>query len=70
MVPTKCTSKNNRIHWDSLKQLNTDSEFIDTLKAVHDRISGGSMHNGTESEEDPIDKEEFDTMVIKLEGVI
>ncbi len=70
MVPTKCTSKNNRIHWDSLKNLNTDSDFIDLLREVHDRVSGGSMHNGTEAEEDPIDKEEFDTMLSRLEVVI
>ncbi len=66
-VPTKFTSKNNRIHWDSLKQLNNAQDLIDTLREVHDRVSGGEMHNGTESEENQIGKEEFDEMITKLE---
>jgi len=69
-VPTKFTSKNNRIHWDNLKLLNTESNLIDTLKDIHDRVSGGEMHNGTESEENPIEKEEFDEMVSKIEEYI
>lgn len=69
-VPTKFTSKNNRIHWDRLKQLNNDLSLIDTLKEVHDRVSGGEMHNGTESEENQIGKEEFDAIVVKLEVII
>lgn len=69
-VPTKFTSKNNRIHWDSLKQLNNTQDLIDTLREVHDRVSGGEMHNGTESEENQIGKEEFDTMVVKLDAII
>lgn len=66
-VPTKFTSKNNRIHWDSLKGLKNEHELIDTLREIHDRVSGGEMHNGTESEENQIGKEEFDEMITKLE---
>ncbi|MBE0491546.1 MAG: hypothetical protein IBX44_04800 [Sulfurospirillum sp.] len=66
-VPTKFTSKNNRIHRDSLKQLNNVQGLIDTLREVHDRVSGGEMHNGTESEENQIEKEEFDAMIVELE---
>jgi hypothetical protein len=69
-VPTKFTSKNNRIHWDGLKQLNNDQVLINTLREIHDRVSGGEMHNGTESEENQIEKEEFDTMVVKLDFII
>lgn len=69
-VPTKFTSKNNRIHWDSLKGLKNEHEFIDTLREIHDRVSGGEMHNGTESEENQIGKEEFDEMVNKIEQLI
>jgi len=70
LVPTKFTSKNNRIHWDSLKQLNNNQSLIDTLREVHDRVSGGEMHNGTESEENQVGKEEFDMMVVQLEQII
>ncbi|MDD2357024.1 MAG: hypothetical protein PHX13_03830, partial [Thiovulaceae bacterium] len=69
-VPTKFTSKNNRIHWDSLKDLKNEHELIDTLREIHDRVSGGEMHNGTESEENQIEKEEFDTMIVRLEQII
>lgn len=69
-VPTKFTSKNNRIHWDSLKLLNNDNTLIDNLKDIHDRVSGGEMHNGTESEENPIEKEEFDEIVSRIETFI
>ncbi len=68
-VPTKFTSKNNRIHWDSLKQMNNEHTLIDTLKEIHDRVSGGEMHNGTESNENQIEKEEFNAMVIKLDAI-
>ncbi|MDD2358551.1 MAG: hypothetical protein PHX13_11640, partial [Thiovulaceae bacterium] len=69
-VPTKFTSKNNRIHWDSLKQLNNEDSLLNTLREIHDRVSGGEMHNGTESEENQIEKEEFDDMIVKLELII
>jgi energy-coupling factor transporter ATP-binding protein EcfA2 len=69
-VPTKFTSKNNRIHWDSLKQLNNTQDLIGILREVHDRVSGGEMHNGTESEENQIGKEEFDNMVRQLDFII
>lgn len=66
-VPTKFTSKHNRIDWGSLKQLNSNQGLIEILREVHDRVSGGEMHNGTESAENQIGKEEFDAMVAKLE---
>ncbi|MDQ5921112.1 MAG: hypothetical protein QG673_1168 [Pseudomonadota bacterium] len=40
------------------------------LNTIHDRVSGGSMHNGTESEENPITKEEFESMISELDKLI
>ncbi|QWV00072.1 AAA family ATPase [Francisella salimarina] len=70
LVPTKYSSKINRIHWDSLKNMIVENEFIDKLHEVHDRVSGGEIHNGTESDENPIDKEEFERMVRELENLM
>jgi energy-coupling factor transporter ATP-binding protein EcfA2 len=69
-APTRFSSKNNRIHWDELKRLNPDDKLIDTLKDIHDRVSGGSMHGGTESEENPIGKDELDSMHVTLSQYI
>ncbi|MBN2526974.1 MAG: hypothetical protein JXR76_11325 [Deltaproteobacteria bacterium] len=69
-TPTKLSTKNNRIHWDSLKNMCTDANLIDVLHRVHDRVSGGMMHNGVESEENPIEVDEFNQMVSELQGCI
>lgn len=58
-VPTKYSNKNSRINWEELKNLVNKPEIIDKLHYIHGRTSGGSLHNGTEFEENPIDKEEL-----------
>ena len=69
-VLTKFSSKNNRIHWDNLKQLNNSETIVESLRGMHDRVSGGVIHNGTESDENPIDKEEFESMLKELETLL
>ncbi|TGM10690.1 hypothetical protein EHQ81_18865 [Leptospira selangorensis] len=65
-VPTRLSSKNGRIHWDELKKLDNNPTMIDKLRKIHDRVSGGALHNGTEANENPIDKAEFLQMVADL----
>ncbi len=69
-VPTKNSTKNNRINWDELKKLNNDESTIDLLKSIHGRVSGGEMHNGTENEENPIDIDEFNKMISDIENIL
>lgn len=65
-VPTKLSNKNSRINWDELKKLSNDAELIDGLKQIHDRVSGGDLHNGSERENNPIDREEIEQLYEKL----
>jgi energy-coupling factor transporter ATP-binding protein EcfA2 len=67
-IPTKYSNKNNRIAWAELKKIKSNSDLIKKLEKIHGRVSGGGMHNGTENEENPIEKEEFDTMVSYIEN--
>ncbi len=69
-VPTKNSTKNNRINWDELKNLNNDERIINELKNIHGRVSGGEMHNGTENEENPIEVDEFNTMITTVEQIL
>lgn len=69
-VPTKNSTKNSRINWDELKKINNNEATIDLLKSIHGRVSGGEMHNGTENEENPIDVEEFNTMISNIEKIL
>ncbi|WP_116962961.1 AAA family ATPase [Fastidiosibacter lacustris] len=69
VTPTKYSNKNSRIPWDKLTGLNCSSENIEKMRKVHDRVSGGDLHNGTESENNPIDVEEFNRLVSDLENV-
>ena len=69
-VPTKYSNKNSRIHWDELKRLCTDTAMIDKLRSIHDRLSGGCLHNGTESNENEITVEEFNTMISDLNEIL
>ena len=69
-LPTKYSNKNSRIAWGELKEIKNDSEIIDKLKEIHDRVSGGEMHNGTENEENPIDVDEFNTMIVEIEKIL
>ena len=70
VIPTKYSNKNSRIPWDNLKEINNSPENIEIIRKVHDRVSGGDLHNGTESENNPIDVDEFNSMVSDLEKVL
>lgn len=50
--------------------MKTDDNFINGLREIHDRLSGGNLHEGTESEENPIEKEEFMRMICDIEKLI
>ncbi len=69
-IPTKCSNKNSRISWAKLKELKNDRNIIDKLENIHGRVSGGEMHNGTESEENPIEVEEFKTMISDIKSIM
>lgn len=68
-VPTKYSNKKSRINWDELKKIENNSEIIDILHAIHGRCSGGALHNGTENEENPIDKDELIKMLQDIEDI-
>ena len=68
-VPTKYSNKNSRINWDELKKIENNSEIINILHAIHGRCSGGALHNGTESEENPVDKDELKSMLKKIKNI-
>jgi len=69
-LPTKYSNKNSRIAWGELKKLNNNSSVIDNLETIHGRVSGGEMHNGTENEENPIEVDEFNTMISDIENIL
>lgn len=68
-TPTKLSNKNSRIDWDALKKISNDATLIDGLKMIHGRVSGGELHNGSEREENPVDKECFEEMLNKLKSL-
>lgn len=68
-VPTKYSNKNSRIHWEELKKIENDPTIIDKLHDIHGRCSGGVLHNGTESEENPIDKDELTNMLREIKTI-
>ena len=68
-VPTKYSTKSSRIAWEELKKLCNDPSVIDKLKSVHNRASGGELHNGMEREENPIDKDEIQGMYDILKSI-
>ena len=69
VIPTKYSNKNNPIRWDKLKKLRNDPAIIEKLKKIYDRVSGGILHSGTESESNPIGVDEFNQFVRDLESV-
>lgn len=69
-LPTKCGNKNSRIDWAELKKLKNDGDTIDKLKTIYGRVSGAELHNGIESEENPIELSEFNKMVSDLEKIL
>ncbi|MDD5792523.1 MAG: AAA family ATPase [Erysipelotrichaceae bacterium] len=68
-VPTKYSTKSSRIAWEELKKLCNDPSVVDKLKSVHNRASGGELHNGMEREENPIDKDEIQEMYDMLKSI-
>ncbi|WP_027430483.1 AAA family ATPase [Lachnospira multipara] len=68
-VPTRFSRKSSRIDWNGLKKVSVDVNTIDDLKSIHNRVSGGDLHKGTESEENPVDKEELQRFVDRLESI-
>jgi hypothetical protein len=68
-VPTKYSTKSSRIAWEELKKLCNDPSIVDKLKSVHNRASGGELHNGMEREENPIDKDEIQGMYDVLKSI-
>ncbi len=66
--PTKFSHKRRSINWDGLKKLNNDEAMIIRLNGIHSRVSGGELHNGTENDENKIEKSEFEEMVLSIEG--
>lgn len=69
-VPTRYSNKNSRIDWNGLSQLNPNSKIISALNTIHSRLSGGDLHNGTESSNNPITKDEFKEMVTLLDYIV
>lgn len=69
-IPTKYSNKNSRINWDGLKGLINDTQTIDKLKELHSRMSGGELHNGTESRENSIEKDEFHNILNYLNELV
>ena len=65
-TPTKLSNKNSRINWDALKKISNDESLIDGLQEIHNRVSGGELHNGSEREDNPLDKEEIEKLHSKL----
>lgn len=70
ITPTKMSNKNSRINWEGLKQIKSQPANIDKLNLIHSRCSGGELHNGTECDENPIEKQEFLDMITEIETII
>lgn len=68
-IPVKFHGRKNAIQWDQLKTLNPDAVVIDTLKRLFDRLSGGDLHLGVESTENPIDHDELENIYNELKGL-
>jgi hypothetical protein len=47
-----------------------ESTTIDSFKKIHGRVSGGEMHTGTKNEENPIEVDEFNTMISDIETIL
>lgn len=65
-APTKLSNKNSRIQWEELKGLSNEAKLIDGLKKIHGRASGGDLHNGSERENNPLDRDEIVELYDKL----
>lgn len=70
LSPTKYSCKKDHIDWDGLKKLTTNHKLVDLLHGIHDRVSGGVLHTGYESDYNGISLEEFKKMVSDLENIM
>ena len=68
-IPTKLSNKNSRINWKDLKLIRNDAVLIDGLKQIHGRVSGGNLHNGSERENNPLDRDEIAQLYDKLKNL-
>lgn len=68
-IPTKFSNKKSRIHWNELKKIDNNPITIEKLHNIHGRCSGGALHNGTESEENPVDKDELANMLREIKTI-
>lgn len=66
ITPSKYSNKTSRINWDWLKQISINNSTIDELNKMHSRLSWWKLHNWTESDENPIELDEYKEMVQKL----
>ena len=67
LVPVKYRGgKSQTIIWDRLKELQADPALIDMMRGYYGRLSGGDMHLGGESRENPIDWAELNEMAAQL----
>lgn len=62
LTPLRFSGKKNSIQWERLATLNADVDMIGTLRTYYNRLSGGEIHVGVESEENPITFEEVMTI--------
>ena len=71
LVPVKYRGgKNQTIIWDRLKELQADPALIDMMHDYYNRLSGGDMHLGQESRENPLDWAELNGMATQLFAVV
>ncbi|MBR4347616.1 MAG: AAA family ATPase [Fibrobacter sp.] len=70
IVPTKFSNKNSRINWEDLKKVGAEESVINSLYQMHSRLSGGNLHNGSELLENPIEKEELEGILQKVEQML
>lgn len=68
-TPTKLSNKKSHISWDELKKISNDNDLIDGLHYIHGRASGGDLHNGSEREENPLDRDEIEELFEKLKSL-
>ena len=52
-----------------MKKINNNPITGGELQNIHGRCSGGALHNGTESEENPVDKDELATMLQAIKTI-
>lgn len=67
LVPVKYRGgKSQTIFWDKLKELQADPGLIEMMRGYYNRLSGGDMHLGQESRENPMDWAELNQMASQL----